>query len=94
MEAADPDEYTLFTFIPLPGSDTWIHKRKYGIRRIIKNYNEFYNIAGQGEGGLAVETDSYNVEELIDMREELKKFLIKRKWRGDIQEYFKNIRWR
>lgn len=94
METADPDEYTLFTFIPLPGSDTWEHKKKYGIRRIVKVYSEFYNIAGQGEGGLVTETDSYNLEELMEMREDLKGFLTKRGWRGDIQEYFKRIKWR
>ncbi len=94
IRKADPDEYTLFTMIPLPGSDIWNEPEKYGIKFIAKNFDEFYNIAGQGEGGLTIETDSYTIESLKEMREDLKNFLAGRKWRGDVQEYFKKIKWR
>lgn len=94
IRKADPDEYTLFTMIPLPGSDIWNNEKKYGIKFITKDYNEFYNIAGQGEGGITIETDSYTTEELKEMRDDLKDFLANRQWKGDIQGYFQKIKWR
>lgn len=94
ISEADPDEYTLFTMIPLPGSDVWNDRDRYGIKFITKDYNEFYNIAGQGDGGITIETDSYTMTELREMREDLKNFLAKRQWKGDIQGYFQKIHWR
>ncbi|MFA5147349.1 MAG: radical SAM protein [Candidatus Omnitrophota bacterium] len=91
---ADPDEYTLFTLIPLPGSALWNERERFGIRFITKDYNEFYNIAGQGDGGMTIETDSYTMDKLKSMREDLKAFLASRTWRGDVQRYFQKIEWR
>ena len=94
IRQADPDEYPLFTMIPLPGSDIWNNREKYDIRFITKDCNEFYNIAGQGDGGIVLETESYTMAGLRALREDLKGFLSKRQWRGDHQRYFHKIHWR
>lgn len=88
---ADPDQFTLFTFIPLPGCDIWKHPQKYKIRIINKDYKEYYNIAGKNEGGTVIETDNLKPADIIHLREDLLNFLKAKGQRGKLQDYYKKI---
>ena len=86
---ADPDQYTLFTFVPLPGCAVWNSPEKYGIRIVNNDFKEFFNIAGQNEGGLVVETDELSCQDIANLRKELVEYLQDKGQRGQLQDYYK-----
>ena len=88
---ADPDQFTLFTFVPLPGCDIWKNPGKYGIKIIDRNFEQYFNIAGQNEGGLVIETETLKPADIKELREELLDFLRSRGQRGKLQDYYKTI---
>ena len=94
LDLADPDVYTLFTFVPLPGCDIWMHPDKYGVKIISRNWDDYYVIAGQNDGGITIQTDSYTPDELIEMKDDLLKYLKSRPWRGTVEDYEKLVKWR
>jgi anaerobic magnesium-protoporphyrin IX monomethyl ester cyclase len=94
LDEADPDIYTLFTFVPLPGCDIWAHPDKYGVKIISQNWDDYYVIAGQNDGGITISTDTYTPDELIEMKTDLLKYLKSRPWRGTIENYEKLVEWR
>lgn len=91
IATSDPDQFTLFTFVPLPGCDIWKYPDKYKIKIINKNYKEYYNIAGDNEGGTVIETDSLKSADIVCLREDLLKFLKSRGQRGKLQDYYGKI---
>lgn len=88
MVETDPDQYTLFQFVPLPGCDIWNHPDKYGIKIVNKDYKNYYNIAGHNEGGLVVETDTLTCSDIGKLKKDLLNFLYMRGQRGDLQGYY------
>jgi len=88
MLAADPDQYTLFQFVPLPGCAVWKNPEKYGIRITSRNYQDYYNIAGHNEGGVVVETDKLSHNRILELKDDLLSFLQKRGQRGRLQDYY------
>jgi radical SAM superfamily enzyme YgiQ (UPF0313 family) len=85
---ANPDQYTLFTFVPLPGCAAWKDPEKYGFRIVNQDFKNYFNIAGQNEGGLTVETETLSCEDIRNMRKELVDFLNTRGQRGQLQDYY------
>jgi len=94
LDVADPDVYTLFTFVPLPGCDVWKNPEKYGVEIISENWNDYYVIAGQNDGGITIRTDTYTPSELLDMKNDLLEYLRNRPWRGTVEDYEKLVEWR
>lgn len=86
MKEADPDQYTVFNFIPLPGCDIWKNPNKYGVRIVDKDFKKYYNIAGHNEGGCVVETDNFTCSQVAQLRQEL--LLSLGKQRGELQDYY------
>jgi len=91
MAEADPDQYTLFTFVPLPGCAAWDNPDKYHFRIVNRDFKDFFNIAGQNEGGLVVETDELSCRDIADLRKELIEHLQGRGQRGQLQDYYKRV---
>lgn len=91
INEANPDQFTLFTFVPLPGCDIWKNPDKYGIKIIDRNFEQYFNIAGQNEGGLVIETETLKPADIKELREELLDFLRSRGQRGKLQDYYKTI---
>jgi len=85
---ADPDQYTLFTFVPLPGCDIWERPEKYKIKIVNKNFREYFNIAGNNDGGLVIETESLKPTDIESLKQELLRFLKERGQRGVLQDYY------
>lgn len=84
INEADPDQFTLFTFVPLPGCDIWKNPEKYGVKIIDRDFRKYYNIAGDNDGGIVIENT-----DLKALREDLVGFLRKRGQRGILQDYYK-----
>lgn len=84
---ADPDQCTLFSFIPLPGCDIWKRPSTYGIRIRDYDFSNYFTIAGQNEGGIVTETESLTVKQMKEARLDLVEFLSKRKQRGYLPTY-------
>jgi len=85
IRESDPDQFTLFTFVPLPGCAVWRDPERFGVKITSKDFKEYYNIAGDNEGGNVTDT---NIKEL---REDLLGFLRERGQRGPIQDYYKKV---
>lgn len=86
MKETNPDQYTLFTFIPLPGCAVWKNPKKYGVRILNKDYKNYFNIAGNNVGGLVVESDTFTSADVEKWRKDLLTSLPRQ--RGQLQDYY------
>lgn len=87
FEVAQPDQFTLLQFIPLPGCRIFESPADYGITRLSDDWAQYFTIAGQYEGGIAFEVEGQSAEEMVDLREDLLGFLGSRKWMGEKEDY-------
>ena len=86
MREADPDQYTVFNFVPLPGCDIWKHPDKYGMRIVDWDFKNYYNIAGDNVGGSVVDSETFTTQDLNRWRKELLEALPPQ--RGVLQDYY------
>jgi len=86
MWEAQPDQYTLFNFVPLPGCDIWKNPDKYDIKIVNNDFKNYFNIAGHNEGGLVVETETLKTNDIARLRQELLASLPEQK--GQKQDYY------
>lgn len=97
MDEADPDKFTVFTFVPLPGCDVYKNPQKYGITEIVSDWDQFFNIAGQYEGGLSFKTANLTTERVKYLHDNLVQALLHRKGRnhgqtGNLQGYYSKLK--
>ena len=92
MEIADPDKFTVSAFVPLPGCDVWNNPSKYDILGIDKDWNQYFNRAGQYQGGTTFETPCMSKETFLRLHEDLVSTLMKRGQRGKLEKYDSKIR--
>jgi radical SAM superfamily enzyme YgiQ (UPF0313 family) len=91
IEEADPDQFTLFNFIPLPGCDVWKNPEKYKVKIVSKDFKQYFNIAGYNKGGLVAETEDLTMDDIGQLRAKVIDFLNKRGQRGALQDYYKKL---
>lgn len=89
MQKTRPQYWTLFQLIPLPGCELYENPEKYGIKIITKDWRQYYNIAGQNEGGLVCETEFMTIEELAKARQYVIRNLPGQS--GPLQDYYKKL---
>jgi anaerobic magnesium-protoporphyrin IX monomethyl ester cyclase len=92
ISESDPDQYTLFNFVPLPGCDIWKRPKHYKIKIVNDDFKEFFNIAGHNEGGLVVETEELKAQDIKMLRERLIEFLQAKGQRGSLQDYYVKVK--
>lgn len=92
VERADPDKFTLFAFVPLPGCDVYKNPGEYGITRLDSNWDQYFNIAGQYEGGVTFETPELSKAEFTRLHDDLAKFLVARGQRGRVEKYYAKLK--
>lgn len=92
MGEARPDKFTVFAFVPLPGCDVLKNPEKYGVTNISSDWDQFYNIAGQYEGGITFETKDMSKKDFKDMHRHLVKNLMAQGQNGPVQNYFKKLK--
>ena len=88
VEETEPDYWTLFSFIPLPGSDSYHNSDKYGIKFRTNDSNQYFCIGGENIGGL---THDIVGGLLLEEIEEARQYLIKNlpTQKGYLQNYYK-----
>jgi anaerobic magnesium-protoporphyrin IX monomethyl ester cyclase len=96
MDEADPDKFTVFQFVPLPGCDVYKHPQAYGVTEMNQDWDQFFNIAGQYEGGSAFRTEELSPERVQYLHDDLIKHLMDRQGRdhgqtGTLQSYYKRV---
>jgi radical SAM superfamily enzyme YgiQ (UPF0313 family) len=91
MDEANPDKFTLFQFVPLPGCDVYKYPEKYGVTEMNKDWDQFFNIAGQYEGGSSFRTSELSSERIKYLHDDLLKYLMERGQRGTLQGYYKKL---
>lgn len=89
MKKAQPDQWTLFNFIPMPGCDVYENPEKYKIKLDDVAWEERFCIGGNNVGGLTHETEMMSKEEIEQARQFLLSYLPKQK--GKLQDYQKMI---
>lgn len=92
VERADPDKFTLFAFVPLPGCDVWRNPGKYGVTNISSDWDQYFNIAGQYEGGVTFETRDLSKAEFLRLHDDLARFLLVRGQRGKLEPYYSKLK--
>lgn len=69
MQETRPQNWTLFTFVPLPGCIMYENPGSYGIKIVTNDYRQYFNIAGNNVGGLVSETEYMTVEDIAKARQ-------------------------
>jgi radical SAM superfamily enzyme YgiQ (UPF0313 family) len=96
MIKADPDKYTVFAFVPLPGCDVWKNPDKYNVVDISKDWDQFFNIAGNYEGGYSFKTKDLDVSKIKLLHDDLVSFLLNRKENygqtGKLEKYYQKLK--
>lgn len=87
-----PQLWTLFNFIPMPGCDIYDNPELYGCKILKKgmgDWKEYFNIAGQNEGGLVCDTEYMTAEDI----EKARKYMIKKlpPQYGPLQKYYERL---
>ncbi len=62
------DSYNLFNFIPLPGTDPFIHPEMYGITEISDDWKDFFMLYGENEATYPFSHENMDRETLAEMR--------------------------
>lgn len=81
IEETEPDQVSLFTLVPYPGTDLWNHPERYGIKKIEKDFSLYQHSVGGKEEELDwlsnLEYHDRTREELRENRNRLKFFAMK-----------------
>ena len=89
---ADPDQYFVSSFVPYPGTDVWNDPQKYGVKKISKDWRQFYQVSKDGTGGLTVDTEWLSREEFRKLELGFRKWIKKNKpLRGNTLDYEKKL---
>lgn len=86
------DKCTAFAFIPLPGCDVWKNPKKYGISWISEDWDQYFNIAGNYEGGVTFKTDHLTPKQFTKFHQEIANYILTRGQKGTVEEYYKSIK--
>ena len=66
-----PQQWIVCNFIPLPGCPIWKDPSKYGIEILVRDWKQYFLVAGQNIGGLTHRTEQMSMEEIAKAREYL-----------------------
>ncbi|MCJ7663019.1 MAG: radical SAM protein [Desulfobacterales bacterium] len=90
---ADPDQYLVNTMIPYPGTAVWNDPERFGITKLYKDFDEYYQLGKDGMGGLlSFDTEWLTRYEFRKLEVELREWLRKNKeFRGSLLDYEKKF---
>lgn len=89
IERANPDQVLASNFIPYPGTPVGDNPGFYGITRMSKNFDQFYQLGKDGTGGMTIDTIWLTMEEMRRLELEFREWLKLLKPRGELQDYEK-----
>lgn len=88
VKDTEPDFWTLFNFIPLPGCEIWNKAEEYGIKLRTQDWKQYFCIGGENIGGITHDViGGLSGEEI----EEARQYLLANfpPQRGYLQDYYK-----
>lgn len=91
IEAANPDQYFVSNFVPYPGTDVWNDPKKYGIKKMSEDFDEYYQVGKEGTGGLTIDTEWLTREEFRKLELGFREWISRRQFRGPMLDYEKEI---
>jgi anaerobic magnesium-protoporphyrin IX monomethyl ester cyclase len=95
MNKANPDKFTVFAFVPLPGCDVWKHPKEYGILKMSDDWDQFFNIAGNYEGGYSFTTKELDFPKIQMLHDDLVSYLLNRGenygQKGKLEKYYDKL---
>jgi radical SAM superfamily enzyme YgiQ (UPF0313 family) len=89
VKETKPDFYTIFNFVPMPGSPFYHNYEKYNIKFRTYDWDQFFNIGGQNIGGMVVDTEFMTAEEVSQARRMMLSEMPKQQ--GILQDYYKKL---
>jgi anaerobic magnesium-protoporphyrin IX monomethyl ester cyclase len=90
VKKTGPEFYTLSNFVPMPACEFYHNSEKYGIKLREIDWDEYYVIGGNNEGGFTHDTNEMTAEEIQEARKYILKHLPKQK--GKLQDYYKEVK--
>jgi radical SAM superfamily enzyme YgiQ (UPF0313 family) len=90
---ADPDQYMLSNMIPYPGTAVWNNPSKFGITRLDKNFDQYYQLGKGGMGPmLSFDTLWMSRQEFRELELGLRGWLMQnKKFTGKLLDYEKRL---
>jgi len=82
-------------YLDLSHYQVQIHGRiqeKYGITKLSEDWEQYFNIAGQYEGGMTFETKDMDKKELKRLHDMLVGSLLKRGQNGKMENYYSKLK--
>jgi anaerobic magnesium-protoporphyrin IX monomethyl ester cyclase len=91
IKKADPDQYFCSNFVPYPGTDVWNNPESFGITKLSKDFNQYYQVSKDGTGGINISTEWMTADQFKQAETELRAWLKEHKpLRGkNVQQYEK-----
>jgi anaerobic magnesium-protoporphyrin IX monomethyl ester cyclase len=89
---ADPDQYFVSNFIPYPGTPVWKSPQDFGVVRISKDFDQYYQVGKDGTGGLTIDTQWIRRADFRRLELEFRAWLRENKpRRGCLLDYEKDL---
>lgn len=90
MWDARPQQWIVSNFIPYPGCPIWNDPSKYGIKILVHDWKQYFQVAGQNIGGLTHQTEHLSMEEIGEARDYLLKHLPPQT--GPLEDYYTELK--
>ena len=91
IEKTDPDQFFVSNFVPYPGTDVWNHPEKYGVTHINKDFSNYFQVDETGFGSRNIIEKGLTNEEFLILEKEFRTWIGKRKRKGDVLDYKKEL---
>ena len=75
LQDTQPDVVTLTSFIPLPGSDIYMHPEKYGVKILTHDWSKYDIMIKWNAGTAWTHSNGLTLDEMETNREKLKKYI-------------------
>lgn len=71
MKETKPQQWIVCNFIPLPGCPIWKNPSKYGIEILVRDWKQYFLVAGKNVGGLTHRTEHMSMQDIAEARQYL-----------------------
>jgi len=92
IKRAEPDQFLVFSMACYPGTDVWNNPSKYGIVKLDRNFDQYYQVGKDGLGGMSFDTEQLSREEFRELEIEFRSWMKSTvEFRGSLQDYEKEL---
>ena len=91
IEKTNPDQYFVSNFVPYPDTDVWNYPDKYGVTKMYKDFNNYFQVDKTGCGSINIETKDLTKLEFRLLEKDFREWIGKRKMKGSLLTYEKKL---